>query len=66
MTGLAALSNGFLSTVAEDAVVRRHRADGTVEERWGLPGDGPVPAWPTGLAVDPGGQTWVVDRHGGR
>ena len=67
VTALAAApGGGFLTAVAEAAVVRRYGAGGGVEETWELPGVGPVPAWPVGLAVTAGGDVVVVDRHGGR
>ena len=67
VTALAAAPNdAFFTAVAESAQVRRHAPDGAVEETWELPGVGPVPAWPAGLAVAPDGSVVVLDRHGAR
>jgi DNA-binding beta-propeller fold protein YncE len=64
VTGLAAGPAGtFYTAVAERAVIRRHGADGAVQETWPLPGDGPQPAWPVGIAVEPDGDLMVLDRH---
>jgi hypothetical protein len=67
VTALAAgPGDGFFTAVAEDGAVRRHAAGGAVEETWRLPAAAPVPAWPSGLAVEAGGDVLVADRHTGR
>jgi hypothetical protein len=67
VTALAATSTGgFCATIAEAATVLRYDGNGTLEAAWQLPDDGPVPAWPAGLAVEPGGDIVVVDRHSNR
>jgi len=53
----------FYTAVAERATIRRHSSDGRVQETWTLPGDGPKPVWPVGIAVEPGGDLMVLDRH---
>ncbi len=64
VTALAdAPADAFYTAVADRAAIRRHGADGAVEETWTLPGDGPQPAWPVGIAVEAGGDLMVLDRH---
>lgn len=67
VTGLAAgPGGGAVAAFGEEGVVRRYGAAGALEATWELPADGPVPAWPSGVAVSPGGDTLVADRHNGR
>jgi len=67
VTGLAAAPNGgFFATVAHRAEVLFHGADGRELQRFTVPGEGPVPAWPTGIVREAGGNLLVVDRHSGR
>lgn len=67
VTALAAgAGGGFFTAVPETGEVRRHAAGGAVEETWNVPPDTPVPAWPGGLVVEPGGDVLVADRHAGR
>jgi len=67
VTALAAApGGGFYAAVGDEAVILRYRPDGPRGTTWHLPGDGPVPAWPAGLAAEPGGGLAVVDRHVGR
>ncbi len=67
VTGLLAAANGgFFATVAHRAEVLFHGADGQELQRWKVPGESPVPAWPTGIVREPGGHLFLVDRHGGR
>jgi sugar lactone lactonase YvrE len=66
VTGLAAAPGAVVAAFGAEGVVRRFDAAGAVEATWALPADGPVPAWPAGIAVGPGGDSYVADRHGGR
>jgi hypothetical protein len=67
VTGLAASpAGGFFAAFGEEATVARSDAAGRQEAVWEVPADGPRPAWPAGLAVEPGGDLFVADRHGGR
>lgn len=66
VTGLVAAAGGFFAAFGEDGVVRRYGAEGREEAVWPLPPEGPVPAWPAGLAATPGGDLLVADRHNGR
>lgn len=67
VAALAPADNGALYlAVAQTATIRRTAASGAVEATWRLPGEGPVPAWPTAVAVDPHGEVVVADGHGAR
>ncbi len=67
VTGVAATSGGgVLVACGTEGVIRRYDATGTLQATWKLPADGPVPAWPTGLVVEPGGDTLVADHANGR
>jgi hypothetical protein len=67
VTALAAMGNGgFLAAIADRAALLRFDVNGGLEATWSIPGVGPVPAWPSGIAVDAGGRVLVVDRHGSR
>jgi hypothetical protein len=57
---------GFYTALGRTGMLRRHDAGGAVEETWELPGDGPVPAWPVGLAAEPSGDLLILDRHNER
>jgi sugar lactone lactonase YvrE len=57
---------GFFAALAATAEIRRYDAEGEMLETWTVPGEGPVPAWPSGLVGAPGGDLVVADRHGGR
>jgi hypothetical protein len=52
--------------VAADASVLHFGANGSLEGTWRLPDHEQTPAWPVGLATEPGGTVLVVDRHAGR
>ena len=66
-TALAsAVDGGFYAAVAAVAEVRHYDRRGQLRMTWTVPGDGPIPAWPSGVVVDSGGNLLVVDRHGGR
>jgi hypothetical protein len=67
VTALAATAaGGFLAAVAAEGSVVSFDANGELSATWDLPASGEIPAWPVGLAVEPGGDVVVVDRHGGR
>jgi hypothetical protein len=67
VTALAATPGGSVYVaLGDEAAVLRYDASGRQDARWEIPGEGPVPAWPSGLAVEPGGDVAVVDRHGYR
>lgn len=57
---------GFLAAIGDESRLLRGDGAGEIVDSWSLPPDGPVPAWPTGLATAPGGEAVVVDRHNGR
>lgn len=59
-----AAGGGFYAALPERGEVRRYDAQGALDATWTLPADGPVPPWPAALAVEPGGDILVVDRHG--
>jgi len=68
--GLTALAStpggGFVITNAGEGSVQWFGPDWQPGGRWVLPPEGPVPAWPVGIAVEPNGSLDIVDRHGGR
>ena len=67
VTALASIpGGGFVTANAGEGSVRRFDPAWQPAARWVLPSDGPVPAWPVGIAVDRSGSLYVVDRHGGR
>ena len=67
LTGLADDgSGGFLAAIGEQGRILRFDAASKQQPSWDLPSHGPVPAWPAGLAAEPGGRVFVADRHGGR
>lgn len=67
VTALAvSASGGFFAAVAEKAEVLHFTANGSLASRWALPDFEHVPAWPVGLAAEPGGTLFVVDRHAAR
>lgn len=67
ITALAATAaGGFFAAVAAEASVKYFDAGGKLAATWKLPAFDQVPAWPTGLAAEPGGTLLVVDRHVGR
>jgi len=62
----AAPSGGFFAAVPAAGKVLHFDAAGTEDTAFTLPPTDEVPAWPSGLAVDPGGDLVVVDRHAGQ
>jgi DNA-binding beta-propeller fold protein YncE len=61
-----AADGGFFTAYPDIAEVRRHNPEGEVVRSWTIPGEEPVPAWPSGLLAAASGDVVVVDRHGGR
>ena len=59
-------AGGFFAAVASQGLVHHFNAGGGREATWRLPPFEEVPAWPVGLAAEPGGHLLVVDRHTGR
>ncbi len=67
VTGLAAsASGGFFAALGAAGSVVHVDASGKADATWKLPAAEQVPAWPAGLAVEPGGTLLVADRHLGR
>jgi len=67
VTALAATSaGGFYAAVGDESSVLRYSAEGLVEARFEVPGEGPVPSWPVAVTLGPGGSVVVVDRHNSR
>ncbi len=64
VTGLATATGGFWAVFAGESRLRRY-VGGRIADEWTVPGQGPVPAWPDGIAVEPGGLLFA-DRHGCR
>lgn len=68
--GISALaplpSGGFLATISSEARLLRYDAAWKLQDEWELPTNGPEPAWPVAIAVEPGGDALVLDRHSGR
>ncbi len=56
---------GIDAAYPDEGRVARLGPDGAVSESWTVPGEGPIRAWPSGLAADRGGLL-VLDRHAGR
>lgn len=48
------------------AAISKLGSGGGLEATWPLPPSAAVPAWPSGIAVAPGGEVLVADRHTGR
>jgi hypothetical protein len=67
VTALAASpSGGFFAAIADEGSIVHFDASGKADTAWKLPASDEVPAWPSGLAAEPGGTLLVVDRHAGR
>ena len=68
--GVTALAStpggGFVIAIAREGSVQRFGPDWQPRGRWGLPSEGPVPAWPVGISVVPSGSLDIVDLHGER
>ncbi len=63
---VAAPGGGFYVALPNHAALARYGANGDLIDQFELSAGGPVPVWPSGLAVAPGGDIIVVDRHAGR
>lgn len=59
-------SGGFWAAFAELGEIVHFDASGRDLVRLKVPADRPRNAWPSGLAVEPGGRLFVLDRHAGR
>lgn len=59
-------AGGFWAAFGEAGEVRRYSSQGDVVARFRIPGEAPVPAWPVGIAAEPAGRLFVLDRHGAR
>lgn len=59
-------AGGFWAAIGEASELRRF--DGAVQltATWRVPAEAPIPAWPSGIAVEPGGRLFVLDRHAHR
>jgi hypothetical protein len=67
VTALAiSATGGFFAAVPARGLVLHFSANGSLASRWTLPGFEHIPAWPVGLAAEPGGDLVVVDRHAAR
>lgn len=67
VTGLEARKGGgWLAAIGAKAQIAVFEANGRESNRWTLPSDGPVPAWPAGITIDSEGRIYVADRHNGR
>jgi hypothetical protein len=67
VSALAPGSQGrIFAAVPEPPAVLAFDSSGRLEATWQLPGEGPTPAWPMGIAAEPGGDVLVSDRHGAR
>jgi hypothetical protein len=67
VTGLEARRvGGWLASIGAKGQIAVFEANGRESNRWTLPSDGPVPAWPAGIATDSDGRVYVADRHNGR
>jgi sugar lactone lactonase YvrE len=62
----ATASGGFFAALPAEGAVRHFDAAGKLAATWKLPAHDQAPAWPSGLATEPGGNLLVVDRHAGR
>lgn len=56
-------SGGFWVGIGETGELRRHDASGRLLVTWRMPAEGEVPAWPAGIASEPSGRLFVLDRH---
>jgi len=59
-------TGGLFAAIAAEGSVVHVDASGKKDAVWKLPASEQVPAWPSGLVVEPGGAVLVVDRHAGR
>ncbi len=56
-------AGGFWVAIGEAGELRRFDGGGQRVATWRLPSDGPIPAWPSGIATEPSGRLFVLDRH---
>jgi hypothetical protein len=62
----ASPAGGIFTAIGPKGSVLHFDAAGQLDATWNLPESDKVPAWPAGLALEPGGDLLVVDRHNGR
>lgn len=56
-------AGGFWAGIGERSELVHVDAEGRTAGRLRVPSESPVPPWPSGIAVDPGGRLFVLDRH---
>lgn len=59
-------AGGFWTAIGAAGELRRFDGTGNLLATWRVPADAPVPAWPSGVAVEPGGRLFVLDGHAHR
>lgn len=59
-------TGGFWAAMGAVGEVRRFDGTGNLLATWSVPADAPVPAWPSGVAMEPGGRLFVLDGHAHR
>ena len=59
-------AGGIFAAIGPKGSVLHFDAAGQLDATWNLPESDKIPAWPAGLALEPGGDLLVVDRHAGR
>lgn len=56
-------AGGFWVGIGERGALERYDAEGRPAGRLRVPSESPVPPWPAGIVVEPGGRLFVLDRH---
>ncbi len=56
-------AGGFWVGIGERGVLERFDGEGRPAGRLRVPSESPVPPWPAGVVVEPGGRLFVLDRH---
>jgi sugar lactone lactonase YvrE len=57
---------GFWVAIGEAGELRRFDNALQLVATWRVPAETPITAWPSGIAVEPGGRLFVLDRHAHR
>lgn len=60
------VSGGVFAVLPAEGIVVRYDSNWGQIDTWELPQNDSIPPWPVGIAVDPGGTAFVVDKHGNR